>query len=62
MYDKNHILDPNTLSMPEINCPECGAQISLLATTYWNVENTGITLEKGELKKLRTREPSTSRS
>jgi hypothetical protein len=56
--------------MPEINCSECGKTISLLATTYWNVENADIkcgscnailtiTLDKGELKKIRTREPTT---
>ena len=56
---------------PEVKCLECGESINLPPFTYWNVQDADvrcknckalmtITLERGELKKCRIRDPATS--
>jgi hypothetical protein len=56
---------------PNLKCLECGESIFLSPYTYWNVKDTDvrcknckalltISLENGELKKCRVRDPATS--
>jgi DNA-directed RNA polymerase subunit RPC12/RpoP len=57
--------------MVQIRCPECGWYTVLDAFTYWDVEDMDvtctrckarltITLQKGQLKKMKSRKPETS--